>query len=922
MNFIKDFFSSRNNQILFVFMLLMALLLGRLFILTVVDSDDWTAKAESQSTKSIYTSGYRGQIYDRNGVLLAGTKSTFSVYMSEEEYDSDVLNKSISNLIEILDKNDEEYVDNFPIVLEDGKLTFTFDKEIKKWLKSQDMPTDYTAEEAFSELRKRNEISDDLDKYEAQIELANKGVNPPISVKRIEFTQDQDRNRFYEQYKIDKEKNYSAEETFDFVRDYFKIDKKISDKKARKIMVLRNQILSQGYKKYLPAQVAADVSEETVIRVEEDAQSLPGASVVPESTRYYPKGESASHVIGYMGHISESKKDEYLENGYNTTDMIGLEGIEKSMEPTLKGTSGVKKVQVNKDGEQIALISETEAQKGKDIFLTIDSRLQKTAEEALQQAIPKIRYNGVFNGKYGSYGFNDGGKANSGAVVAVDVKTGEPLVIANSENFDPNLFAKGISDKDWESLQSENPNDQLAARPLYNVACLTAVQPGSTFKPMTAIAALQCGLSPHRYLTDAGYIQVGNRPYSCLAWTRNKSTHGSVNLAGALQVSCNYYFYDIGSGYDYASRTSLGYDEKITIDKITSYAKQFGLGVKSDIEISESEGLSPTGEHKMKSTKTLLRRDLISKSETYFTKDIAGSEKKLLDSVDEIVSWTEENPDLEDLQKRLEKVGVKKKQSYNAANYVKYTYYNFAQWTTGDNLNISIGQGENSYTPLQMANYMATLGNGGTLNSSSLIKAKEGVGEVKRAKGKKAKLPNKADLKYVRDGMRRVVTSGTLQRGLSGLDVAVAGKTGTATRSGKIKPADEMKYMKDHLGSINGSLSWKQVTKEAERLMRKYPNIYTTEEVAVRKAIINLSGPNFKEARIDAYKSNYNDFSWVVALAPADDPEIAVACLVVQGGSSGNASPIVREVIGEYFSLKKKDVDKIDIDYVEFLEEK
>jgi penicillin-binding protein 2 len=921
MGFIKEKVFARHNQIIMVFMILMLLLGGRLLVLTVINDDDWVAKAEDQSIKSVYTSGYRGQIYDRNGVLLAATKSKFSVYMSSEGYDNKDLNRTSSNLIDILDNNNDKYIDDFPIKINNGKFTFIYDKEIAKWLKSENMPSDYTAEEAFSELRQRNDIADNLDKYDAQTELQGLGINPPISVARMEFSKDMERNMFYGQYGLDQAEQYSAKETFDLIRDYFEIDKSFSDRAARNVMVLRNQLASQGYQKYIPAKIASDVSEATVMQVEESEPMLPGASIVAESSRYYPQGKSAAHVLGYMGQISEARKEEYQSKGYNATEMVGLEGIEKSMESVLRGKSGVERIQVNKDGEEIAQIEKTDAEKGKDIFLTIDSRLQKRAETALADAIPRIRYNGVFNGKYGSYGFNDGGNAESGAVVAVEVKTGEPLAIANYPSFDPNLFAEGISDKDWDSLQSENPNDALAARPLYNIASLTAVQPGSTFKPMTAIAALQCGLSPHRYLNDAGYITVGNRDYRCLAYTRSKSTHGSVDLAHALQVSCNYYFYDIGSGYDYSANSSLGYDKKITIDVITKYAKQFGLGVKSDIEISESEGLSPTAESKMNNTKTLLRRYLISKSETYFTKEIANDEAKLLSCVDEIVSWTEENPGLEKLQDKMEDVGVRKRQSYNAASYVKYTYYNFAQWTTGDNLNISIGQGENSYTPLQMANYMATLGNGGTLNSSSLIKAQEGKGELKRAKGKKADLPHKESLSYVLDGMRRVVTGGTLSRGLAGLDVSVAGKTGTATRSGKVKPADEMKYMKENLGSINGSLSWSEVMKEADRLMKKYPNIYTSEEVAARKAIVNLSGKGFNEDIIDANKASYNDFAWVVALAPANDPEIAVACLVVQGGSSGNASPIVREVIGEYFDLKKKDAKKVDIDYVTFLED-
>ena len=261
----------------------------------------------------------------------------------------------------------------------------------------------------------------------------------------------------------------------------------------------------------------------------------------------------AAHLLGYMGKISENQKKQYVEElGYNSNDLVGQDGVESVFESTLKGIDGTKSVQVNALGELVDDISNVEPEKGKDIYLTIDMELQKTAEAALKQTLEQIQIGGTFVGEYGSYRFRDSYRnANVGAVVALEVETGDVLAMASYPDYDPNLFATGISKENWDSLQSKNPRDPLAPVPLYNVAARTAVQPGSIFKMVTATAALESGLDPDRKLYDGGYVQVGNRKYACLIWNARKGSHGSVDLAKALEVSCNYYFYDIATGKDF-----------------------------------------------------------------------------------------------------------------------------------------------------------------------------------------------------------------------------------------------------------------------------------------------------------------------------------------------------------------------------------
>ncbi|MDR0357365.1 MAG: hypothetical protein LBH63_03245 [Clostridiales Family XIII bacterium] len=896
-------FKSRNNILLIFFIALLILLVIRLFIITGVQGERWTVEAETNTIKSVYTDAPRGEIYDRNGVLLAGNVPSFTVTFSRNSMSNDDTNASVANLIDILEKHGETLIDNFPILIAEDGFSYTFDADVAVWLASQELPADFTAEQAFNEIRRRNNIEEGLDRFDAQAKLLEQGINPPISVDRMEFSRIRDKKKFLKQFQI--EGDPDARAAFAAVRAFYDLDKNLSDADARKMLAVRNDLTSQGYLRYLPTKVASGIKQETVLEIEERSHDLEGVSVITEYVRRYPQGNHASHIIGYMGKILEEKKEEYVDElGYRPTDLIGLDGIESSKEDVLHGVDGVKQIQVNSAGELIRTIGdEVTAQKGKDLVLTIDLRLQEIAEDALKRTLEGIRSKGSFSSKYGDYAFVDSArKAETGAVVMLNVKTGEPLAIASYPDFDPNLFAEGISQDAWASLQVSNPRDPLSPRPLYNVAARTAVQPGSTFKPMTAVAALESGLTSHRSLFDAHAVQIGDHKYSCLG------SHGNVNLFTALQYSCNFYFFDAASGRDWSrGGADLGYADNISIDKITEYAQQFGLGVKSGAEISETIIEAPNAAKKMETTQSLLRNYLTGQSEYIFNEEILGNYEQLTANIDKIVSWMPENPKLGDIKSRMLGLGIREDEATRVAEECKYTYFNYAEWTIGDTFNIAIGQGENAFTPLQMANYYATLGNGGVRNSLSLIKAVEGEGEAERPAGEPANISDVQHLKDIITGLRRVVTGGTLGRGFSGLPVEAVGKSGTAQRSGYVNPPDEVAYVREHLPGINSKLEWTAVEAEMQRLMREYPRIYDNPNTAVRKAVMNLSGPGFNSERIDAYKSSYEDFSWIVGMAPANDPEIVVVCLIVQGGSSANAAPPVRELIGRYFELKAAD---------------
>ncbi|MCL1982905.1 MAG: penicillin-binding transpeptidase domain-containing protein, partial [Clostridiales bacterium] len=464
----------------------------------------------------------------------------------------------------------------------------------------------------------------------------------------------------------------------------------------------------------------------------------------------------------------------------------------------------------------------------------------------------------------------------------------------------------GISSEAWAALQSKNPRDPISPVPLYNVAAKSAIQPGSAFKMVTASAALSCGLDPKMRLYDGGRVMIAEKPFGCLLWNTSRGSHGSINLAEALRVSCNYYFFDIATGRDFArGERSLGYKEPINIDKIMSYARQYGLGVPTGIEIGEAPTSIPDSETKLKRTKASLANILNVRAERYFKPEVLADSGQLKQYIDEIISWTEENPSRNEIIRRMGDVGVRDEMIVAVAELCKFDYYNFAKWTLGDELNISIGQGENAYTPLQMANYLATLGNGGVHNKVSLISATEGH-KIEKPPGEKVDINNDVGFDEIIRGMKMVAgPGGTLNSIFGRFPVQVAAKTGTAQREGRIHPPDEVEYMQANLRRIAPYLKWEDVEAEMARLLNEFPETWKSQNTAVRQAVMNLSDGRVTYDKMDEYKEKYKPFAWVLAMAPADDPKIAVAVLLFQGDTSINAAPVAREVIAKYLQLDK-----------------
>jgi penicillin-binding protein 2 len=473
-----------------------------------------------------------------------------------------------------------------------------------------------------------------------------------------------------------------------------------------------------------------DVDWRSVVAVETHQLQLPGVTLRIRARRSYLLNGMAAHLLGYVGEITRNQLKSQSDKGYTMGDEVGQFGMEKELETYLRGRNGGQQVEVDALGRRVGVLYEVEDVPGYSVFLTLDRDLQETAARALE-------------GKEGS-------------IVVLDVNSGAVRALVSAPAFDPNIFARGIAAKEWRAVL----NDPM--RPLNNRAAHGQYPPGSTFKIVLGIAALEEGvIRPEQTIFDPGFLVVGNRSFR--DWRPHG--HGTVDFHKAIVESCDVYFYQVG--------------QKLGVDLIAKYARLFGLGEKTGIAIDDEKGgLIPDTQWKMK---------------------------------------------------------------------------RFRQpWYPGETPSVAIGQGYVTVTPLQMANLMAAVANGGTLFRPWYIQRVESLeGEVVREYGpeKIRSIPLKdSTLEQVRSALRDVVHGGggTAASGRSAV-VEIAGKTGTAQ-------------------------------------------------------VAEMRGATVKSENL-AYL--IRDHAWFVAYAPAQKPEIAVAVLVEHGGHGGSAAaPLAKQVIEKYFELK------------------
>lgn len=504
--------------------------------------------------------------------------------------------------------------------------------------------------------------------------------------------------------------------------------------------------LMEESKSFESLPIRTRLSDEEVARFTAQRFRFPGVEIQARLFRQYPLGETASHVIGYIGRIN--KKDaEIIDDGddapnYKGTSYIGKDGLEKSYEKVLHGATGFEEVEVSAGGKPIRTLSRNAPNSGKNLILSIDIELQKVVEEA----------------------FGD----RRGALVAIEPATGDVLAFVSKPTFDPNLFVEGIDQQSWNEL---NTSDDI---PLLNRPLTGAYAPGSTYKPFMALAALELGKrTTTQAISDPGYFAFGNHVFN----DDKVGGHGSVDMFKAIVVSCDTYFYQLAN--------DMG------VDAMHDFMKPFGLGQITGIDLdNERKGLLPSSEWKR----------------TAFKKPA---------------------------QQR---------------------------WIPGDTISLGIGQGQNTFTPLQMAHAVATLANNGVVMKPHLVKIIEDPHNQERTltvPKESARIPlHPENIEFIKNAMVGVTNQGTGRTAFLNAEYVAGGKTGTAQVIGM---------------------------KKGEK--------YNASKIAER----------------------YRDHAWYISFAPLDKPRIAVAIIVENGGKgAAAAAPIVRKAF-DYYLLGKRPQDKASV---------
>ncbi len=483
------------------------------------------------------------------------------------------------------------------------------------------------------------------------------------------------------------------------------------------------------------------LTDEEVARFAAQRYRFPGVDIQARLFRQYPLGQTASHMIGYIGRVNKKEAERLEESedaaNYRGTEYIGKEGLEKSYERELHGITGYDEIEVSAGGRANRTLSRHSPTPGNNLILSVDIELQKIIEKA----------------------FGD----RRGALVAIEPETGDILAYVSMPTFDPNLFVEGIDAKSWEDLNTS------LDKPLLNRPLIGSYPPGSTFKPYMALASLELGKrTPEMAISDPGYFWFGNNKFR----DDKEGGHGRVDMYKSIVQSCNTYYYNLAN--------DLG------IDAIHDFMKPFGFGQITGIDLdNERRGVLPSP------------------------------------------AWKKNTFKRPELQK----------------------------WYAGETISVGIGQGYNSFTPLQLAHAVSNLANNGVVMKPHLVKSVEDATTKARSltvPKESYRIPLKPEnIEVIKNAMIGVTKEGTSARSFANAPYVSGGKTGTAQAAAMSRT---VKY---------------DASKIAERL---------------------------------------RDHSLYVAFAPADKPKIALAVIVENAGfGAAAAAPIARLAIDYYLLGKRPD---------------
>lgn len=921
---------SRYTVLCIIMIIIFGAITLRLLYLQVFNYEEYKEKANTTSTRFVSESAPRGEIYDSNGVTLATNIRTYSLIYTETDESKEKFYSTMNELFKILDENDEKIQDTMLLKIDDEN-EFYFD-----YLSSDKKSQEYS-ELRFKKDRGFNEV-----------------IQKELFPKTTQLSEEQSEKIEEELLKISPEECfYKLVKSYDLIElitseytsktaskekqeQYKKMTgKEVTDKllgagyslkDIKRYVLVKDTIKMQSLQGYKSVNITSNIKKDTVLIIKQKLNNMPGIDVSSVPIREYPYNNLASSVLGYVSTINSSQKDKYSLRGYDiSTDLIGKTGIESAFEEQLKGVKGGTTVKVNSSGRVTQKLFELESYPGNNVHLTIDSKMQWVAEQALKDGIQEISQNPEYR------------NATRGALVAVDVKSGKILSLVSYPDYNPNLFTVPGTLTPEESSQYFTPDlekfgdnfikkmnlnktvDQLFPKdkngnrtddydlypkPFYNYATMSLIPPGSTFKPLTSVAGLESGvITPSALIDDTGVFNIHPEVFGktfdpkCLLYTTNHYGHGEINVERALEVSCNFYFYE--TAYRLYMQNGADID---SLDSLARYAWKFGLGVdpngneqkSTGIEIQENYGQTYNFKTLKDTTVSLAKYSIVSDLENgkysgngsvFVPFDIGYSEDdnetlmkakksikdKIADTLNKVGTDDFKNINYNDFSKDIKKdvQTIMENSDKYKNNVAKYEANNnksvnlesqanivsdvITRFTINDKASeitspaqliyASIGQGINNYTPLQLASYISTLANGGTRYKLHLVdKITDNNGAI--VQEYKPEVLSHFDMKQstidaVKSGMSKVNSddNGTAASKWQGFPdtIKTAGKTGTA---------------------------------------------------------------DFREHQEDFGRQPYATY---VSFAPLDDPEIAVVAVVFDGGHGGSIAGAVRAVFEQYF---------------------
>lgn len=842
----KGKLNTRIWMLIAVYLVMFAVLLIFLDKLAIRETEAYTAAVQQTTEVTTYRSGNRGTITDRNGVVLAYDETTYNVLFYRDPnnrtpVDSARYTHSLMEAIRIIEEGGGKTIDTFYInMLSDGTFEYDF----------------HTTSASVAASRKRNFVD------------ACNFSNPDLS----------------------------AEEAYRILRTSWCIPDDMSFDEAKKIMSIRQEAVMNSYRAFEGVRIAYDVSLAVVTELDMASDRLTGIMTEKSSYRVYPYGHTASHIIGYLSkqvtrdmtsigynyadfaQFDEKKTEtnNMLELGYSYNDLVGVAGVEKSMEayltPHLYGRLGATRILKNKRGAIVEVLDSTQPADGMNVQLSIDIELQQVCEQALRDNIEETRkkqeqriasdrskYFKLTNGRIENIKL-----AETGAVIVMNVRTGEILALASYPDYDPNIFTDGIDELEYDQLFGQNSN-----MPTLNRAIGIRTASGSVFKMATGLSGLMEGKlsttemisdhSPYYYFVDDPLTKVEQNAPSC--WTSNPGKHANLTLSRALTVSCNYFFYTVA--------------DRVGIERLNYWAGKLGMTGTTGIELPGELSVQIGGQKARYDCEKSLSEQTSSLPRLIYNRiynllrsineqrELGLNDRRLQKCADRLLrlmdgEQRERGAEIREILK--EELNIPIGVSYAHTNWIVSisTWLEELRWKPTYTIQTGIGQGVMLVTPISIVRYVAAIANRGKVYQATLLREVDGTDGSVYYRNE----PNEVDSIYAPDAFWDAILEGM---------------------KGVVSPED---------GGTASSVFSMAFSKKGylERISGKTGTAQTA-------ATNNIDIENT---------------SWFAAITPREDPEIAIVVFIPNGLSGSSSAVAIEEIVTYWYERNRPEAETED----------